>query len=209
MYIAIEGIKGIGKSSIYEGILPKCRAVNFDFQFFPITAPIKINNSLEKPCFNQFKFQLTDSFVEMKFVARAEWHLKKLVTNDGIVLGDRSIITSYVTRWDKWNDPLYTIKRVNLLQRSIPQPDVIVWIQGDAIKASENIRNRESKNTGKNDETLVVLLRAAEIYQELFEEQYYNKKIKTSQLIILPNTNSIDELSNEVFSIFEYYNNKK
>lgn len=69
-----------------------------------------------------------DPFLESLYAQRAKWHQANLQKGNHLVIGDRSIVTSYVTRWNTWADPYYTIKRVEKFNASLMKPNLIIWL---------------------------------------------------------------------------------
>lgn len=207
MYIAIEGIKGTGKSSILEQVHCLAGSNGLRYCFFPITAAIPCPHRLERLHHFCPYVKQDDGYLEQLYAARAHWHQQYINFSEGMVLGDRSILTSYVTRWNKWSDPYYTIRRVEAMQREIRKPDVVIWLEGKPEQSRQNILKRETKALGQNDEQLAKLTEAAAVYEELLQEKLYIRKVNKAQVIILPAASPINETATEIFSILKFYHN--
>ncbi len=200
MYIAIEGIKGTGKSTIINRLIRNNKRISV----FPITKAIPVENPFEHVCKSDPKLKQNDLFCEQLYAERAKWHQKHTQRAE-IVLGDRSILTSYVTRWKKWSDPFYTINRCEALHRGVEHPDVIIWIRADPKKTRERIKKRPAKIFGISDEQPRKLKEAAEIYEELFTDKLYEKKVSKAQIIQLVDIDSFEDLTKEIQSIINFY----
>lgn len=205
MYVAIEGIKGTGKSTIISSLINDESSSNYRTSIFPITASMGANHPLEIKIERNPFLKFDDAFIERLFIERAYWNQSICDKNASIILGDRSIATAYVTRWYKWNDPYYTIKRVNAQYAGIRMPDVIVWLSTKVASAQKNIERRIKNNVCSTDEKYDRLIQSNTIYEELFACKLYHKKIKNTQLITVINNDTIGELKNEIQSIIKFY----
>jgi thymidylate kinase len=205
MYIALEGIKGTGKSSIFQELHRYVQNKKIHYSFFPITAPILADRSIEVVYQKKAGLESNDHFLEHLFAARALWHQERVDTRGGVILGDRSLLTSYVTRWHKWKDPYYTIKRVDTMYKEIMRPDVVIWLEGDPVNSQLNISRRPSKATGLKDECLPRLMEAADIYSELLDEGLYRRRSGKVQVVKICANASVSDLSKEIISVIKFY----
>jgi thymidylate kinase len=208
MYIAIEGIKGSGKSTIIGKITLNSFPDMKRLQFFPITAPICSSHGLERIFNTQAGKYVNDKIIEQIFIERAHWHHANLSDKRGLILGDRSIATACVTRWGKWKDPYATIARVKEQHKAIISPDVIIWMKTTVENAESRIAQREKRSFRMQDEKLDNLLKTQDYYEELFQGGLFNKKVGKIQLIKLENQHSEEETASEILSIIKYYGSK-
>lgn len=202
MYLAIEGIKGSGKSTLINTLFQMNSREIKRFELFPITAPfhykyMNFNVSNHK--------NINDSYIEKLFISRAYWHHKRLLNKRGLILGDRSIATACVTRWNTWKDPYFTIERVKRQYNNIINLDVVVWLKTDFTQAEKQIAQRKKKSIRCCDEKAESLKTASEIYEELFCTKLYHKKISKIQVIELQNIEDKEALCNEFKSILNFY----
>lgn len=205
MYVAIEGIKGSGKSTVIEAALQQINKHNIPLDVFAITNPMCPGHPLERMLHTNNALKLNDDFIEKLFHERALWNQAVLNQHCKHVLGDRSIATAIVTRWNKWNDPYQTIKKVNHDYASIMKPDVIVWLNTEPVKAAGNICKRTKKAIGEKEETPAMLDMACDVYKELFSERVFEKKVGKVQIIEIRECSNIKDVSNEISSIIKFY----
>lgn len=205
MYVAIEGIKGSGKSTVIQDVRQQINKHNVPVDVFAITNPMSLSHPLERMLYKNNALKLNDDFIEKLFHQRAVWNQAFLNQHCQHVLGDRSVATAIVTRWNKWNDPYKTIKKVNHDYAAIMKPDVIVWLNTKPADAADNICKRTKKLVGENEESLTMLDMARNVYKELFIERVFEKKVRKTQLIELKGWSNVSELSNEISSIIKFY----
>jgi thymidylate kinase len=175
-------------------------------KLFPITASMSKNHPMEK--FHQINPELksNDDFIENLFIHRAYWNQPD--KKEKMIVGDRSILTSYVSRWMKWSDPFYTIRKVENQYKGIMKPDVLIWLETPVETASRNIRKRKQKEIRKSDEAEEKLITDKLIYDELIAGNLYKKKIENVEIIILENTipkEVKEELVDDVLQIMNVY----
>ncbi len=205
MYIAIEGIKGSGKSTIIQELLSN---VNADYQamgLFAITSPMCYSHPLELLHKEKPSLRNNDEFIEQLFLERARWNQHATDRHKPLILGDRSIATAYVTRWNKWQDPYYTIRKVNTDYCDIMKPNVIIWLNTALTMSVANIRKRSFESLRVKDEIPEMLEMASHVYEELFKDGLYQKKINRTQIIEVRNHSDIKQTGKEIQSILKYY----
>jgi thymidylate kinase len=203
MYIAIEGIKGCGKSTVLQQVFDSEKRALTNASLFPITAPMAVLHPLELQFRHCSHRQTNDDFVEQLFIRRAYWNQPRFLQST--IIGDRSIATAIVTRWNKWQDPFYTISKVKNDYSGIMKPDVVVFIDTPVNNARFNISKRKPKLTGKAEEEKGSLEKADTIYKELFLEGLYNRKVGKTQVINLPYSSNVQDMQNEILSIINFY----
>lgn len=207
MYIAIEGIKGSGKSTMIDSIYSELR-FQYDLDVFSITSPC-VEESSDKLLKALKEQALTNDLCkEYLFLMRACLNQKKMNRNARFIIGDRSVLTSYVTRWDKWGDPYFTIKRVDEQYKSILKPDVFIWLRSDPKIARNQINNRQAKILGSYDETISALETSDEIYRELFYNNFYASDLAGKQIVMIDYVEDKQQLKENLKSIINFYINK-
>jgi thymidylate kinase len=203
MYITIEGIKGSGKSTLIEQIMHSYSTNPYELTAFPMTAAMSIKHPLEQMLMQDSRLKTNDDFLEVLFKYRAHWNQPKI--NSKIILGDRSIATAIVSRWNKWNNPFYTMKKVKYEYQNIITPNVIIWLDTPVKKALENIDKRKQKALGKSEETEDKLMMAKEQYEELLLDGLFLRKMTKTQIIKIKNYSNCKSLQQEIISILNFY----
>lgn len=169
MYICLEGIKGSGKSSLFNALCLKLVEKNIDFSTI---TPTKASNNfsiLEWLNKKIFFLQKIDYWNELIYSVRSNQAAKKTDWSKKIILGDRSVVTSYATRWTKWGNPEICIERINKKHISIKAPDVVIYLNISLETALTRIKTRENRKYGKQDETPIRLDTVQKAYQAIKE----------------------------------------
>jgi thymidylate kinase len=151
--IAIEGTKGSGKSTVIKHLLANLHLLPLEPALSRPTASapgwLPVNQLLEaNPALS-----LQDEWQEKLYAERAAWHAAQIPENARWILADRCIATSYATRWQKWNNPQLTIKRVDRLHCNVPIPQWIIWLDCKPALALQRIEQRARRNYGLQDQT--------------------------------------------------------
>ena len=173
-YIAIEGIKGVGKSTVISLLKEKLSHITY----------VQINPTARMEGYSWIEFvnqylplRKFDWWVKILYAHRSNQqaiHAKKKIvlleqTNNPaqFILGDRSIITSLVTRWNQNNRDIHSyFTSVRTMEYAIPIPDHVIYLHASMETIQSRIKNRERKY-GAEDETLSRLLEAHQIYMQI------------------------------------------
>jgi thymidylate kinase len=167
MYICLEGLKGCGKSTLLAAVQTLLTSRGISFALVEPTRPMPIEQSWQErlsaklPCLRRL-----DAWNELLYAHRARYATATARWQAPIVLGDRSLITSYATRWRKWGSPHECIRRVNRLEDHIPAPDHVVLLEVDPQLAWARAQARR-RNYGQQDESLARLCEAREAYHQI------------------------------------------
>jgi thymidylate kinase len=143
MYIAIEGLKGSGKTTLINKLILFLKTTNIDFSVMRPTRADDKNSLIEKIYEKYFFMQHNSFFRAIVYAHRAYIASKKTDWNSRLILGDRSIITSYITRWRRWFNSLYlSILFVNITESFMHSPDVVIFLQVSMEKLMQRIDKR-------------------------------------------------------------------
>ncbi|MFW1644922.1 deoxynucleoside kinase [Acinetobacter guillouiae] len=165
MYIAIEGIKGTGKSTLFQQLEVALRCDGVLFETFNPTKPMPTDLWWEKA---YAQYSEVDQFIEELYCARANHHAKKTDFNAPLVLGDRSILTSFVTRWPQDCSALSKyIKHIQIQEYEVPVPDLVIYLDAPIEVTLQRLANRQ-RNYGLHDEQIERLIQAKQSYETFF-----------------------------------------
>lgn len=168
MYIAIEGVKGTGKSSLTEALEQLLRAAKIDFQTYAPTRPVPSFIQCE-----QVKQQtmLTDEKLALMYTHRANYHAQHTDFSLPLILGDRSILTSFVTRFPDELEKVPTyLNKIRQQQPKVPVPDLVLYLDAPVNVIQKRLANRQ-RNYGLHDECLERIQATQYTYNWLFENK--------------------------------------
>lgn len=166
-YVVIEGIDGSGKTTLFEGLLSRIKS---EGQFSCSTiCPTRVQrpNSLVERLFRQIAFVNRSRFLRaFVFALRSREAVKSTNWDASLILGDRSLITSYTTRWRMFfSMPRICVWFADMLEPTIPSPDFVLFLSIDPLTAQQRIRDRNQYTSV--DETLQRSRELALAYKEV------------------------------------------
>lgn len=103
------------------------------------------------------------------YARRSDRCAARLPKRGGLGIGDRSIVTSYVTNWDK-RDPMGAMDRVDRLERRIALPDHVVLLDASVELALQRIGRRPKRRHGGHDERRERLAAAGRAYRAMADQ---------------------------------------
>jgi len=197
-YIAIEGLKGAGKSTQIKKL---CEILADNHIVYSVISPTAITNknSIVEILYSKYKWLQNKSFSRaLLYSYRAIAAQKKANWNAHLILGDRSIVTSYITRWRKWiNSPLLTIIFVNILQPFIKSPDIIIYIEVPIETLEGRLRKRGVSDI---DSTTNRLQEMDLAYKEIVNT-YKIRKLRNTKWISIKGDTTEENVSKELYNI--------
>lgn len=166
MYIALEGTKGTGKSTIFSQLELALQYDGIQFATFSPTKPMPTDLWWEKA---YAQYSEVDQFIEELYHARANHHAKNISFDEPLILGDRSILTSFVTRWPHESKKLHEyIQHTKVQEYAVPVPDMVIYLDLPIEVTLQRLANRE-RNYGLHDEQIENLIQAKMAYEEFFK----------------------------------------
>jgi thymidylate kinase len=165
MYNCIEGIKGAGKSTVTKLTYEELKGYGLQLGMI---CPTQRSSSCSwyELAFRLLGNACPDSLVEYVYARRSDAQWKNRNKNASLLIGDRSILTSYVARFS-FAQPLQAIERVNRRERSIALPDCVFVLELDSQEALRRIAKRPKRRYGFHDESLERLEYCAQAYRYL------------------------------------------
>ncbi len=149
MYIAIEGLKGTGKSTLVRLLQSWLSAKGIDFDLLCPNQAMPKDHWLEKKALLP-EFSERDGFNELLYTTRAHYHKQHADFQKQLILGDQSIFSHIVARWHR--AALVGMKSYvnqNRREYNLPWPDHVVMLS----LPIETLRNRLI-STEKHDQDL-------------------------------------------------------
>lgn len=165
LYIAVEGTKGAGKSELLASLRARLRAIGIAPAPLDVTAPADPACAWERLARCSW-LRRCDAFEEGLYVARARWHAERaLRSTSPVILGDRSLLTSVVTRWHRtarlgvegW------VGRCRARVPQLPVPDLVLWVRVPPDLAAVRCAGR-GRSYGRRCETLPAIAEADRAY---------------------------------------------
>lgn len=162
-YIAIEGLKGAGKSTL----LQQFRSFEW-FRDATLLAPTRPSRPylLHELAWRLKFLRRHDGFRDWVYTGRANAAHRGCSWRNPLVLGDRSKLTSYATRWHQWGDPSICIKRVNHRQPNVPLPDHVIFLTLPLPRILARLATR-ARDYGRDEETEPRLREALDAYRAM------------------------------------------
>ena len=175
-YIVLEGVKGVGKSTVFQ--LLKEYLLQNKVVFEEVCPTRKQTNNFSFwEC--AYGYCQNDWVKERVYAYRANLAAQNANWHSPLIIGDRSIITSYVTRFWKYNYPKIHINRVDKLESLLPAPNLVLYLSTDIDHIVQRIQSRKDRDYGKEDETETKIIQDLAAYQELRKNHWATKLANT------------------------------
>lgn len=167
LVIALEGIKGSGKSTLWQRVMAGCGYMPMRLYPYTPTAPAPAHLPVSAYLQAHPHLATYDKWQQKLYAERSLWHARQIPAGVQCIWADRSIATSYATRWYKWARPSTAIKRVDALHCGVPVPDYIIWLNCPPTLALERIATRPQRSYGLHHQTPESLQQAYCAYQAI------------------------------------------
>jgi len=180
-YICIEGLDGSGKSTLVDFLKERMDEADISFT---VASPTKSTNpqAWSERIYRAMpilkKFSISRSVIyalRSKSVAQqTNWQCR-------VILGDRSVITSYVTRWRRWfNSVRLTVWFVNIMEPFIPAPSHVLFLELDPVIQRERLEQRgpldidETVERSEQMRKAYCEMRSSDLIQRLSNTQWHS-----------------------------------
>ena len=173
MYIAIEGIKGTGKSTLLKTLTPYLKTYcDSKQQCLAILQPTKpiphgsyLQHSFAQP-------QNNDTYIRALYAERSNYHAACTDWNSDLIISDRSILTSLAVRWhDAIQDNLSPSEHYQKVRRQeylIAIPDIVIQLDTPNAILLERYAQR-NRQYGQSEETMASVITMKQNYIDLFD----------------------------------------
>lgn len=168
MYVALEGVKGTGKTTVFAGLREALLADGLPLTVLCPTRPVSPPNLVERmarvPALRGW-----DAFRERLDAMRSNHHARRATRSpEALLLGDRSRLTSYVTRWDgsTAGTRRACLARVDAMELVIGLPDHVLYLDAPPDILCARL-DRRTRHYGREDETPTRLAAQRSAYDDL------------------------------------------
>ncbi len=210
-YFALEGLKGIGKSTTMIELKNILHQQKIEYISYDLTKASPLNQSLKLELISNNHpdlREIDDDFCEQLYIERANYHYEELqkakvnFAHDPLIIGDRSIITSIVTRWkrveqigeDQYIDQI-------LRGRLFEMPDVIFYLDLaiDQIKERQKHRlDTTGRTYGLREEKIDRLIDIEKTYHYLMKDCQYSS-LKSIRWIRIDASQNPTQIAQTIF----------
>jgi len=204
-YIAIEGVIGAGKSSLANLLASKLGAnlVLEEFELNPFLE--KFYDDRKRYAFQTQMFFLINRFKQQQQIMQPNLFLNYIVSD---YIFDKDRIFAYLNLSGEELKLYETI--FPLLERDVPKPDLVIFLQSSTDRLLQNIKKRDRKI--EKSLSMNYLDELSNAYNSFFFK--YNKTplliVNTSEFDFVNNQTHFDELYNQIFradrGFIEYFN---
>lgn len=196
LYICLEGLDGSGKTTLYKSILPILKQKGYKVQGICPTQKMCPNNKIEK-LFERYQYLYKSKFARMfLFAIRSNYAASNIDWSVDLLLGDRSIITSYICRWTRYD--LYNRLLVfvtDMLNYKIPSPNYVIYLDVPPEVLQKRLSYRKKLDIDETDERSMDMRNA---YEVLRKKRAIIKRIENTQWFVVDGNQSIDIVQKEV-----------
>lgn len=198
IYIAFEGLDGSGKSTLFKNLIDIFNKENILFDTLCPTQISTPNSVPERLYHSNKKFKRINLFRTLIFAYRSFKASRKVNLESNLIIGDRSIVVTYVKHWRKiFNSPFFTVMFVNLIEPFIKSPDYVFLLDAPESILLQRILQ---KGTVEIDETPENLRLMKTAYHEI-RTSYKISRLSKTEWIDINSNKTPYELTMEVYSL--------
>ncbi|OBX80517.1 AAA family ATPase [Faucicola atlantae] len=152
MYIAIEGVKGVGKTTVIKHLQQMLNGLGADnFAILSPTRPMPATHALE---LQYDDLEDNDSLREQLYAHRSNYHASCANWQADMIIGDSSIITSLAVRWHRVSQGISAtayFEQVRAKEHLIGIPDTVIQLDCDTEELLKRYVTRQ-RDYGSHEE---------------------------------------------------------
>ena len=202
MFLAIEGLDGTGKSTLINNLERHLKDMGSYYDIVRITKVLKGRLSLVEKLYNRIPYIKKSIFFRRFLYAHRSNNAFKFLDKEKVkfLLGDRCIITSYISRWHKNYLLNYiNIKLVDLLEYRQLIPNIVIYLELDNSIIEERLKKRGIPlDTGENDKGRK---RMGMGYNAILSGKASIRRLKDTKFIRLDANKSEEDMLNIVLKL--------
>lgn len=197
LYICLEGLKGAGKTTVFNLLVEKLETENADFTTVAPTKKSDNNNYFEKKLSENASLRNNRLFRIFLYAQRSNYAADNAQWDKELVLGERSIMTSYATKWTSsklkcwWN-----ILVIDLLENKIKAPDYVIYIDVPHSVLRTRIETRDKERDLDDTPERLLQMEAAYLY---LQQKKLNPRIANTKWIAISGDQPLENVLNDVY----------
>ncbi|MCE7062361.1 hypothetical protein [Dyadobacter sp. CY343] len=197
-YIVLEGLDGTGKTTLFNNLVTLFKENGIPLQTLCPTRIVNPESLAEKIYRSNIRFKKNTISRMLIFAYRSYLSSNRISWGSSLILGDRSIIVSYIKNWRKWlHSRFLTVLLVNTIEPFIRAPDVVLLLSAPDDVIMHRISQKEIIEI---DESLESLLAMKSAYNEL-RNTYKIPRLKKTIWIDIDSNKSSEALASEVYDM--------
>ena len=146
LYICLEGLKGAGKTTLFEYVIERLEKEGVDFSRVSPTRSSGTTNLLERMVKKYPRLKDNRLMRVFLYAQRSNHASRTAEWNKELIIGERSLITSYATKWKKSSILRWlNLSIIDALENQIHSPDYVIYIDvpHDVLRTRIETRDKE------------------------------------------------------------------
>lgn len=206
-YICFEGLDGSGKTTLFNRIVPLLKEKGYNVQkVCPTQSACNCKNKADCHCssierlFNRHPYLHKSRFLRMFLYAyRSNFAASNIDWNKDLILGDRSLITSYICRWNMFNlHNRFLVLCTNLLEYKIPAPDYVIYLDVSQEVLRERLSYRGNQDIDETDERSNSMRCAYDMFRK---DDHFIKRLANVKWYIIDGEQSEETVCDEALNL--------
>lgn len=198
-YICLEGLKGSGKTTLFNYLIEKLEENQVEFSTVSPTRAAPPDFFFER-LIRQHPSLRDNRLVRIFLYAARSNHAAEIADwSKPLVLGERSLITSYATKWssNKWLRRFH-LQIINLFENKIKSPDIVVYIDVPHSILRTRIDTRDKE---RDIDDTAIRLREMELAYKAMMSEASPHRIRKTNWILLPGDKELATLGDELYEL--------